>query len=247
MNFELPRLPPMRLLVAALLLFCAQQCTSFCVRTGSPAHLRTGKHVSATAQLYRQPRSVASITVLAMSSGPLDGLISLVKAREACPPQVCIEQLLLDNVRRADLPEAVIHWSHPVTIVALALPLALGGAYLGWQIRLDSNSSSGSSSGSSGAARRLHAPLMAGALLLFVFGVQGGIASLLLQNHSLLDSPHAATAGVLLALFSLQGLMGVNMGSNATARTAHAAVGTVAIAALLGHAALGLQLGLSLP
>jgi Protein of unknown function (DUF4079) len=216
----------MRLLKAALLLFCVPKCTSFCVRTGSPARLGQTKHV------------------LAMSSGPLDGLISLVKAREACPPQVCIEQLLLDNVRRAELPEAVIQWSHPITMVALALPLALGGAYLGWQIRLADSSSSSSSNT---AARRLHAPLMAGALLLFVFGVQGGIASLLLQNHSLLDSPHAATAGVLLALFSLQGLVGVNMGGNISARTAHAAVGSVAIAALIGHAALGLQLGLSLP
>jgi Protein of unknown function (DUF4079) len=236
--------------VAVVLVFGAQQCTGFCVRVGSAAPVRDGKHVSAIAKLHRQPHLAAKSTVLAMSSGPLDGLISLVKAREACPPQVCIEQLLLDNVRRADLPDAVIHWSHPVTMVALALPLALGGAYLGWQIRLGNNgnsSSSSSSSSSSTAARRLHAPLMAGALLLFVFGVQGGIASLLLQNHSLLDSPHAATAGVLLALFSLQGLVGVNMGNNSTARTAHTAVGTAAIAALMGHAALGLQLGLSLP
>jgi Protein of unknown function (DUF4079) len=246
----------MRLLVAALLVFCAQQCTGFCVRAGSLATLRAGKHVLAQLQrLHSQQgfrvkggapvHSTSRKHALTMSSGPLDGLISLVKAREACPPQVCTEQLLLDNVRRADLPEAVIHWSHPVTMVALALPLALGGAYLGWQIRLADSSSSSSSS--SGAARKLHAPLMTGALLLFVFGVQGGIASLLLQNHSLLDSPHAATAGVLLALFSLQGLVGMNMGGNATARTAHAAVGTAAIAALLGHAALGLQLGLSLP
>lgn len=41
---------------------------------------------------------------------PLETLYSLVKARETCPPQVCVESLLLNIVRQLHLSDVVLHW-----------------------------------------------------------------------------------------------------------------------------------------
>ncbi|KAG5189139.1 hypothetical protein JKP88DRAFT_275609 [Tribonema minus] len=181
---------------------------------------------------------------MSAGGGPFEALVSLVKAREACPPQVCLEQLLLDNVRRAQLPEALFHWGHPAAMLLLTLPLALGGAYLGWQIKLGNE---GADPQGVKRARALHPPLMIAAGVLLVFGVQSGIASLLMQGQPLLDSAHAKTAGALLALYAAQGFLGTSMGGNGAARLAHTAAGTALVAWLLGHTALGLTLGFQLP
>jgi hypothetical protein len=84
-----------------------------------------------------------------------------------------LESLLLDNVRRADVPEVVFHWGHPA-LSFVALGVALLGAYSGWQIRQGGGDDGGdgdgdgSSDGGGGGvsadtvkrARAMHPPLM---------------------------------------------------------------------------------------
>ncbi|CAN0026415.1 unnamed protein product [Phaeothamnion confervicola] len=158
-------------------------------------------------------------------------------------------------------------------MICLVLPLAAYGVSLGLQIRVarlaasavaasvadfegmenvaaaaaaKAAAATAVSSADAARARKLHPPLMvAAALFAAVFGTQGGIGALLLADHPLLDSGHAATSGYLVALLATQALLGNVMGQNSTARTAHAAVGAGAVGLLLVHAGLGLKLGFS--
>ena len=41
---------------------------------------------------------------------PFETLYSLTKARESCPPQVCVESLLVNVVRQLHLSDFVLHW-----------------------------------------------------------------------------------------------------------------------------------------
>ena len=70
-----------------------------------------------------------------ISMGPLDGLLEAAKYRETCPPQSCIEQLLLDQIRKQDFDPTVLHWAHPATMLLLVAPMLAWGASLGWKIR----------------------------------------------------------------------------------------------------------------
>ena len=141
----------------------------------------------------------------AFTMGPLDGWIAAAKYRETCPPQSCVEQLLLDQIRKQDFDPAVLHWAHPATMMLLVAPSMAYATYLGWKIR---TSESAPSSAMSGSERRsagsTHAVLMSAAALFSVFGIQGGVGSLLLANQPILESPHAASGFAFALLLGLQ-------------------------------------------
>jgi hypothetical protein len=87
---------------------------------------------------------------------------------------------------------------------------------------------------------------MAGCLLFFLAGGQGGLLFNLLQNKPLLESPHAVSALAGLMLLGANGALSAVMGENPQLRTAHAFLGTSLMAVLVVHAGLGLKLALEL-
>ena len=141
--------------------------------------------------------------------GPLDGLIQAAKYRETCPPQSCLEQLLVDQILRQDLDPGLLHWAHPATMLLLVAPCLLFAASLGWKIR-----GSGSQDGSDAApkmtgeerrsAGSMHALLMSTALFFSIFGIQGGLGSMLLARQPILESPHSVSGFFFTAVLGLQ-------------------------------------------
>ncbi|TFJ83868.1 hypothetical protein NSK_004965 [Nannochloropsis salina CCMP1776] len=122
--------------------------------------------------------------------------------------------------------------------------MATFGAYLGWKIR----SGDGDVEFTGKTARELHPTLMGLAFLFFFLGGQGGLVLLDVQNHPILNSTHAVTGLIGIALLAMQALLPKLFdGDNGnSARTIHAYLGTATMALLFIHAGFGLQLGFSL-
>eukprot|EP00802_Teleaulax_amphioxeia_P022886 Tamp_23386.p1 GENE.Tamp_23386~~Tamp_23386.p1 ORF type:complete len:243 (+),score=40.94 Tamp_23386:247-975(+) len=184
---------------------------------------------------------------LAMDMGsPLDGWIAAAKYREMCPPQSCVEQLLLDQIRKQDFDPTVLHWAHPATMLLLVAPSMSYAAYLGWKIRASSESAPSAMSGSERrSAGSTHAVLMSAAALFSVFGIQGGLGSMLLANEPILESPHAASGFAFALLLGLQGGIASQMGNNKLLRSVHAFLGSALVSVFILHAGLGVGLGSS--
>ena len=70
--------------------------------------------------------------------------------------------------------------------------------------------------------------------------------SLLMQGKPILESPHATTGFVGLALLAFQALLPSLFSDDPSLRTVHAVVGSLTMALFLVHAVLGIQLGLSI-
>jgi fucose 4-O-acetylase-like acetyltransferase len=84
--------------------------------------------------------------------------------------------------------------------------------------------------------------------LFIAMGYTGGVLSLVMQQHSILESPHFWTGTVVLGLLGLNGLISLSgFGGNQTSlRTVHAYLGSAALILLFVHAVLGINLGLSI-
>jgi hypothetical protein len=84
--------------------------------------------------------------------------------------------------------------------------------------------------------------------LFLTIGYTGGLLSLVMQQKPILESPHFWTGSVVVLLLWLNGSLGFLgiKGEAKLTRTAHAYIGSAIVALLLVHAALGLNLGLSI-
>lgn len=144
--------------------------------------------------------------------------------------------------RGMNIPEPITHWGHPLMMAIVALLMGSFVAYAGWNGRLASDPAI---SIKSRAEHRKLAPLMA----LFIFlGYTGGILSLVMQNHAILESPHFYTGTLVLGLLGVNGLISATKfgGNKPILRTVHAYVGSGLMGLLLIHGILGLKLGLSI-
>jgi uncharacterized membrane protein len=122
--------------------------------------------------------------------------------------------------------------------------MATFGSYLGYQIR----AGNGDMMFTGKTARELHPTLMGLAFLFFFLGGQGGLVLLNVQDQPILQSKHAITGAIGIALLATQALLPrfFSVEENGDkARSAHAALGTATMALLFVHGALGLQLGFS--
>jgi len=144
--------------------------------------------------------------------------------------------------RTFDMPEPIIHWGHPLMMGVVVFVVGGYVGYAGWKIR---TSPDDAAIAETKKAHRTMAPLM---FAFMSMGYTGGVLSLVMQEQSLFNSPHFWTGSVVLLLLAANGAIAAfGFGKeNGSGRTAHAYLGSAALALMVVHAAFGLRLGLSI-
>ncbi len=145
---------------------------------------------------------------------------------------------------RLGIPAPIVHWGHPFFMAIVIFAMGGFAAYAGWRGRLLKNTDEQAAAKSLGDHRKV-APWMATFLAM---GYTGGLLSLVMQGEPILESPHFWTGSAVLLLLAFNGaisLFGFG-GNKPILRTIHAYVGSSIVVLLLCHAALGLNLGLSI-
>ncbi|PSC73843.1 hypothetical protein C2E20_3010 [Micractinium conductrix] len=139
------------------------------------------------------------------------------------------------------LPQWLVQWGHPGNMAVVLVAMGCyGSGYLGWRIRLSDDA------GEVATAQDLHPKLAIGMTAFFALGALGGSMSTLMQGKDLWSSSHFTTGIIGLVLLGLQGMLSAFFDDDPNARGLHAYFGTAILALFVIHAALGLQLGLSL-
>jgi hypothetical protein len=144
--------------------------------------------------------------------------------------------------RSFGMPEPIVHWGHPLMMGIVIFVMGSFVGYAGWKGRVATD---GDVALKSRSDHRKLAPWM---FLFIAMGYTGGVLSLVMQQHSILESPHFWTGTVVLGLLGLNGLISLSgFGGNQTSlRTVHAYLGSAALILLFVHAVLGINLGLSI-
>jgi hypothetical protein len=140
-----------------------------------------------------------------------------------------------------NVPGWLVHWGHPGNMAVVLFAMGgYGAAYLGWQIRVSEDGEL------IAKAKDLHPKLALGMFIFFALGATGGMMSLIMQNKPIFESPHVWTGLTGLTLLSFQAMLPLFFADSRDARSVHAYLGSAIMALFLVHAALGLQLGLSI-
>ncbi|MDY6803494.1 MAG: DUF4079 domain-containing protein [Cyanobacteriota bacterium] len=140
------------------------------------------------------------------------------------------------------IPEPIVHWGHPAMMAIVLFVMGSFVGYAGWRGRLATDEGVAVENFSN---HRKLAPFMT----LFIFlGATGGILSLVMQGQDIISSPHFWTGSILLTLLAANGFISLTKfgGNKAALRTAHAYIGSLALAVMLVHAILGFKLGLAI-
>jgi len=127
----------------------------------------------------------------------------------------------------------------------MAIVVFVMGSFVGlagWRGRMVEDKATASKSL---ADHRTLAPWM---FLFMAAGYTGGVLSLVMQHHPILETPHFWTGSVVLLLLLINGTIALTgfRGNKAAVRTAHAYLGSTALCILFIHAVLGLKLGIAL-
>lgn len=143
--------------------------------------------------------------------------------------------------RSLNIPEPVTHWGHPAMMGIVVFVMGMYTAYAGWKGRTATDLDQAAKSK---ADHKKLAPFLA---MFLAMGYSGGVLSLVMQKHPILESPHFWSGTVVLGLLALNGLISaVKFGGNPALRTVHAYLGSGVMVLLVVHAVLGLNLGLHL-
>ncbi|MBE9048681.1 DUF4079 domain-containing protein [Pleurocapsales cyanobacterium LEGE 10410] len=141
-------------------------------------------------------------------------------------------------------PEAIVHWGHPLMMCIVVFAMGSAVAWAGWRGRTLTGVNTEVAVKNKADHRKI-APLM---YIFLVLGYTGGVLSLVMQGQPILESPHFLTGTIVVALLTINAVIAATgfIGNKETARTVHAYVGSIALIILVGHAVLGLKLGLSI-
>ncbi len=140
-----------------------------------------------------------------------------------------------------NMPEPIVHWGHPAMMGIVLFVMGSFVGLTGWKGRLATDTEVAVENRSS---HRKIAPLM---FLFIALGYTGGLLSLVMQHHSILESPHFWTGSALIALLLFQSITSFSgFWGKQKLRSAHAYLGSVTLGLMLIHAILGLNLGVSL-
>ncbi|KMT06213.1 hypothetical protein BVRB_7g161430 [Beta vulgaris subsp. vulgaris] len=142
-------------------------------------------------------------------------------------------------VKTFNLPGWLVHWGHPGNMAVVLFAMGGYGTYLGFRIRFSDDEEE------KAKAKDLHPKLLGGMFFFFGLGATGGIISLLTSDRPILESPHAVTGLIGLALLTLQTVLPSLFEGNPGLRNVHGILGSGIMTLFVVHAALGLQLGLS--
>lgn len=140
------------------------------------------------------------------------------------------------------LPPVVVQWGHPLMMGIVVVVMGSAAAIAGWKARLATDSVVADQQ------RQTHrkiAPLM---FLFIALGYTGGVLSLVMQQHSVFESPHFWTGTIALGVLAVNSLLSLGgfWGDRKALRASHAYIGSIALLLLIVHGFLGLQLGVSL-
>ncbi len=151
-------------------------------------------------------------------------------------------QPIADWFASFNMPEPIVHWGHPLMMGIVVFVLGIYTAAIGWKGRTAEEAPVRAKA--LGDHKKL-APMMS---LFIALGYTGGILSLVMQGHPILQSAHFWTGSAALGVLGVNGAISASKfgGGKPALRTAHAYIGTVAMVVLFVHAALGVKLGLSI-
>lgn len=147
-----------------------------------------------------------------------------------------------DAVGTLPFPPAVVKYGHPALMGFMLLGMGTPGGVIGWLGRTNDDKVAGAKQ------KQLHENIMLAFWLLAFAGATGGILSTVMQGKDILQSPHALSAGVVLALLTANATVaysGFSIGGDSTSagrqqgRTLHAYLGAGTMVALLVHGVLG--------
>ena len=142
------------------------------------------------------------------------------------------------------LPAPITHWGHPAMMSIVIFAMGSTAAIAGWKIR------TGAPDATMGSmhVRKFHKKVALWMTTFIAMGYTGGLLSLVMQGQPILESPHFWTGSAVLGLLGLNGAISMSKfaGGKDSLRSAHAYIGTAAVALMVVHAALGLKLGLSI-
>ena len=69
-----------------------------------------------------------------LSATGFEGLNAAIRARENCPPQICLENLLINTIRDANIDPLIVKYGHPAMMFVMLASMGGYGVYLGYQI-----------------------------------------------------------------------------------------------------------------
>lgn len=146
--------------------------------------------------------------------------------------------------RSFNMPEPIVHWGHPLMMGIVIVAMGSSVGWSGWRGRTMIDTDKEAALKSRADHRKL-APLMT---LFITLGYTGGILSLVMQGHPILQSPHFWTGSALVLVLWSNGLMAFLGFSkdDGSLRTVHAYLGSAALVLMVVHALFGLKLGLSI-
>ena len=151
---------------------------------------------------------------------------------------------IASQFRNLNLPEPLTHWGHPFFMSIVMFAMGGYGAYAGWKGRLLM------ATDVEAAIKNKddHKKIMPAMFAFMAIGASGGLLSLVIQKHSVMESSHFLTAVSVLGLLLLNGLIsGTGFGGNNPGlRKFHAYFGSFILIAMIVHAITGLKLGLSI-
>lgn len=178
---------------------------------------------------------------LSLQSSTLASTVALSTTFGAINPFKDFLQGQADFFSTLNLPDWLIHWGHPGNMAVVLFAMGgYGALYLGWQIRLTDDIKLKQK------AMDLHPKLAGGMAIFFALGAMGGMMSLLMQKQDPFHSSHFVTGMLGLTALAFQAMLPLFFNDDPQARNMHAFLGTGVMALFFIHAALGLQLGLSI-